>query len=80
MTMRVAGSYHHGMAKGSINNSSDCIMKLHELIRAREIKILEEKLLVAKLNEIADQLDSAIEMSKRITNVKRRIFASETRD
>ena len=55
-------------------------MQLHELIRARELRILEEKLIVAKLNEMADQLDAAIEMSKRITNVKRKIFASETRD
>jgi len=47
-------------------------MKLHELIRARELKILDDKILVAKLNEMADQLDAAIEMSRRITNVKRK--------
>ena len=55
-------------------------MQLHELIRARELKILEEKLLVAKLNEMADQIDEAIKISRRITNAKRTIFASETRD
>ena len=53
-------------------------MQIHELIRARELRKLEEKLLIAKVNEMADQLEEAIKISRRITGVKRRKYASET--